>query len=95
LHGGVESQSARRGKPAHGAVESPGILRLLQAIESHGEDLDFQLPRHSMCLDALDYARTGLVAAVVIENFQNPLGSCMPGREEKALVEMLAHKETP
>jgi DNA-binding transcriptional MocR family regulator len=81
------------------AVESPAFFGLLQAIESLGmKTLEISsYPREGMCLDALDYAtRRHKVAAVVInENFQNPLGSCMPDAKKKALVEMLARKETP
>jgi DNA-binding transcriptional MocR family regulator len=81
------------------AVESPAFFGLLQALESLGlKTLEIAtFPRHGMCFDALDYAtRRHKVAAVVLnENFQNPLGSCMPDEKKKAVVELLAKRETP
>jgi DNA-binding transcriptional MocR family regulator len=79
------------------AVESPTFYGILQAslgmkaleIPTH--------PRDGIDLDALDRAiRSHKVrACLLIPNFNNPLGSCMPDENKKQLVEMLARREIP
>ncbi len=81
------------------AVESPTFFGLLQLIENLGmKTLQLStFPRHGICLDALDGAlRLHKVAAVVLmPNFQNPVGACMPDEKKEALVSALARKGIP
>jgi DNA-binding transcriptional MocR family regulator len=79
------------------AVESPTFYGILQAslgmkaleIPTH--------PRHGIDLEALDLAikKNKIKACLVIPNFNNPLGSCMPDKNKKHLVEMLGRREIP
>jgi DNA-binding transcriptional MocR family regulator len=54
-------------------------------------------PRHGISLEALRFAldHTPVRACVVISNFNNPLGSCMPAENKRALVALLARHEIP
>ena len=81
------------------AIESPMFFGILQAIESQGlRALEIPThPRDGISLDALRYAieQNRVRACLVIPNFNNPLGSCIPDENKKALVEMLAEREIP
>jgi DNA-binding transcriptional MocR family regulator len=81
------------------AVESPTYYGFLQIIESLGmKALEIPTnPRTGICLDALDAAlkKHPVKACLVIPNFHNPLGSKMPDKKKKDLVELLAHQDIP
>lgn len=81
------------------AVESPtyfGFLQILQALNLKAVEVPTD-PREGICLDSLKRTfRKNRVAAVLIQsNFQNPLGSCMPDKNKKALVQLLTREKTP
>jgi DNA-binding transcriptional MocR family regulator len=81
------------------AVESPTYFGFLQILESLSlKALEVPTDPHSgMSIDALAGAiRRQRVAAVFVQsNFQNPMGSLMPEKNKKALVELLARNEVP
>ena len=81
------------------AIESPAFYGTLQVIESLGmKALEIPTdPRHGIVLDALASAirRQKIKACLFVTNFSNPLGSCMPDANKKALVELLARREIP
>jgi len=54
-------------------------------------------PRDGMDLDALETAlkKNEVKACLLMPNFQNPLGSCMPEQNKKELVELLTRKQIP
>lgn len=81
------------------AVESPtyfGFLQMLEALNLKAVEVPTD-PRSGICLDALETTiRRKRVSVVLLQgNFQNPLGSCMPEKNKKALVELLSEKEIP
>lgn len=81
------------------AIESPAFYGTLQIIESLGmRALEIPTdPRDGVLLDALASAirRQKIKACLFVTNFSNPLGSCMPESNKKALVELLARREIP
>lgn len=81
------------------AIESPTYYGVLQAIEGLGmKALEIPThPRDGISLEALESAikKKQVKACVLIPNFNNPLGSCMPEANKKQLVEMLARREIP
>ena len=81
------------------AIESPAFYGTLQVIESLGmKALEIATdPRDGIVLDALAAAlrRQKIKACLLVTNFSNPLGSCMPDANKKALVELLARREIP
>ena len=81
------------------AIESPISFDALQCLEVLGlQALEIPThPRDGISLDALRFAieQTPVRACLVISNFNNPLGSCMPDDAKQALVEMLAGYEIP
>lgn len=81
------------------AIESPAFYGTLQIIESLGmKALEIPTdPRDGVVLDALASAlrRQRVKACLFVTNFSNPLGSCMPDANKKALVELLARREIP
>ena len=81
------------------AVESPTYFGILQVIEALGlRVLEIPCdPTDGLDLDALGsaLARHPVRAAVVVTNFSNPLGACMPDPNKRALVRMLADREIP
>lgn len=88
---------ARRGDTI--AIESPAYYGTLQAIEALGLKA-LEIPAHArtgMDLDALEEAlsSTRVAAVLVVPNFSNPLGSCMPDAHKKRLVEMLRRRDIP
>lgn len=81
------------------AVESPtyfGFLQVLEALNLKAVEVPTD-PRTGICLDGLQSTlRKNRVATVLLQgNFQNPLGSCMPDKNKKALVQLLAQKQIP
>jgi len=81
------------------AVESPTYFGILQVIEMLGLRV-CEVPTHSaegVCLEGLAkrLARARVKACVFMPNYSNPLGSCMPDENKRALVEMLAACNIP
>lgn len=80
-------------------IESPTFFGILQVIESLGmKALEIAThPRDGMDLEALEHAikRNRVKACIMIPNFNNPLGSCMPDKNKRALVGMLSRREIP
>ena len=81
------------------AIESPtyfGILQIMSALGLQALEMPTH-PQDGISLDALGFAmeQTRLKACLVISNFNNPLGSCIPDEKKKQLVEMLADREIP
>ncbi|HEY0428608.1 MAG TPA: PLP-dependent aminotransferase family protein [Pyrinomonadaceae bacterium] len=81
------------------AIESPMFYGILQAIESQGlRALEIPThPRDGISIEALAnaVARQSVAACLVISNFSNPLGSCIPDANKKSLVELLAKHQIP
>ncbi len=81
------------------AVESPNYFGIFQAIESMGLKV-VEIPSCFITgveLDALQAAikKFPIKACVVIPNFNNPLGGCMPDENKKKLVEMISKHNIP
>ncbi len=81
------------------AVESPVYFGILQLARSLGLNV-VELPTHpadGLEIDALKpYLEKGkLKACIVVSNFNNPLGSCMPSAHKKALVELVEKYDVP
>lgn len=81
------------------AIESPICFDTLQTLEMLGlQALEIPThPREGISLDALRFAveHTPMRACIVITNFNNPLGSCMPEAKKRELVALLAKHEIP
>ncbi len=81
------------------AIESPTYFGILQALEAQGlRALEIPThPRTGISLDALRFAVENhpVRACLVITNFNNPLGSCMPDENKKELVDLLAAHDIP
>jgi DNA-binding transcriptional MocR family regulator len=81
------------------AVESPTYFGTLQSLEANRlRALEIPThPREGISLDALQFAieHTPVRACLVISNFSNPLGSCIPDEKKKELVQLLARCEIP
>src|SRR5688500_8579013 len=81
------------------AIESPTYFAIFQVMESHGLKV-VEIPTDLITGVDLDYLekaipRFDIKACLFVNNFNNPLGSCMPDENKKRLVEMLAKKEIP
>ena len=81
------------------AIESPMYFGTLQSLEVHGLRA-LEIPTHQrdgISLDALHFAieHNPIKAVLIISNFNNPLGSCIPNEKKKELVELLATYEIP
>ncbi|HMG90507.1 MAG TPA: PLP-dependent aminotransferase family protein [Chryseolinea sp.] len=81
------------------AIESPTYFAIFQLMESHGLKV-VEIPTDPVLGIDIDYLtqaipRFNIKACLVVSNFNNPLGSCMPDDRKKQLVEMLAKKEIP
>jgi len=76
------------------AIESPTFYGLLQVIESCGmQALEIPThPRDGISLDALQLAveQWPIKACLLVPNFNNPLGACMPDDKKRALVALLS-----
>lgn len=81
------------------ALESPTYFALFQVMESHGLKV-VEIPTDPITGIDIDYLaqaipKFDIKACLVVNNFNNPLGSCMPDDKKKYLVDMLAKKEIP
>ncbi|MGC4037701.1 MAG: PLP-dependent aminotransferase family protein [Chitinophagaceae bacterium] len=81
------------------AVESPNYFGIFQAIESLGLNV-VELSSNAVTgldLEALQKTlkKFPVKACVVIPNFNNPLGSCMPDENKKKLVEIISKANIP
>jgi DNA-binding transcriptional MocR family regulator len=81
------------------AIESPMYFGVLQVLESLGlKALEIPThPRDGISLSALRFAveHNPIQACLVLSNFNNPLGSCIPDENKQQLVELLARHEIP
>jgi DNA-binding transcriptional MocR family regulator len=81
------------------AIESPICFDALQTLEAIGlQALEIPThPRDGISLDALRFAieHNDVSACLIISNFNNPLGSCMPDQHKQALVGLLTEREIP
>ncbi len=81
------------------AVESPICFDVFQYMENLGlKALEIPThPRDGISLEALKFAldHHSVRACIVISNFNNPLGSCIPDTRKKELVRLLAAREIP
>ncbi len=81
------------------AIESPMYFGVLQVLESLGlRALEIPThPRDGISLSALRFAieHNPIQACLVLSNFNNPLGSCIPDENKQELVEFLAPHEIP
>lgn len=81
------------------AIESPIYFGILQSMEALGlRALEIPThPRDGISLEALSFAieHTPVRACLVISNFNNPLGSCIPDEHKKELVSLLARHDIP
>lgn len=81
------------------ALESPTYFALFQVMESHGLKV-VEIPTDPVSGIDIDYLtqaipKFNIKACLVVNNFNNPLGSCMPDERKKYLVDMLAKKDIP
>jgi DNA-binding transcriptional MocR family regulator len=81
------------------AIESPISFDALQCLEVLGlQALEIPThPRDGISLSALRFAieHNPVSACLVISNFNNPLGSCIPDDNKKRLVRLLAEHQIP
>lgn len=81
------------------AVESPNYFGIFQAVEAMGLKVVeiSSSPANGLDLDSLQQAikKYPIKACVVIPNFNNPLGACMPDENKKKLVEIITKKNIP
>ena len=81
------------------AVESPNYFGIFQAVESMG----LKVVEISSCfidgveIDNLESAikKYPIKACVIVPNFNNPLGGCMPEENKKKLVELITKHNIP
>lgn len=79
------------------AVESPVYFGILQLAKSLGLKV-IELPTHPVTgvePDALKKVLPAVKACILVSNFNNPLGSCMPDEHKKEVVRMLAEQGVP
>lgn len=81
------------------AIESPTYFAIFQLMESHGLKV-VEIPTDPLLGMDIEYLtqaipRFNIKTCLVVSNFNNPLGSCMPDERKKQLVEMLAKKDIP
>ncbi|MCE1254504.1 MAG: PLP-dependent aminotransferase family protein [Anaerolineae bacterium] len=79
------------------AVESPAYYGILQVIDSLGLKI-VEIPSHpreGISLDVLQSSlkRFPIRAVMVVPNFNNPLGCCMPDENKRALAELAARQQ--
>jgi DNA-binding transcriptional MocR family regulator len=81
------------------AIESPTYFAIFQIMESHGlKVVEIPTdPETGIDIEYLEQAipRFDIKACLFVNNFNNPLGSCMPDDRKKQLVDMLAEKQIP
>jgi DNA-binding transcriptional MocR family regulator len=81
------------------AIESPmyfGVLQVLESLKLRALEIPTH-PRDGISLSALRFAleHNSIQACLVLSNFNNPLGSCIPDDHKQDLVEILAQHEIP
>lgn len=81
------------------AIESPTYFAIFQVMETHGLKV-VEIPTDPVTGIDLNYLEQAIPkfdikACLFVNNFNNPLGSCMPDDNKKQLVDMLAKKEIP
>lgn len=79
------------------AVESPLYFAILQLAKSLGLKV-MELPTHPVYgieIDALKKVLPKIKACLLVSNFNNPLGSCMPEEHKKEVVRILSEKNIP
>jgi DNA-binding transcriptional MocR family regulator len=81
------------------AIETPSFYAILQEIEWLGlraHEISTH-PRHGVDLDSLESAlKTGTIkACIFIPSFQNPIGSCMPEENRRALARLAEQYQVP
>lgn len=81
------------------AIESPTYFAIFQVMASHGLKV-VEIPTDPVTGIDLEYLeqaipRFDIKACLFVNNFSNPLGSCMPDDRKKQLVDMLASKQIP
>ena len=81
------------------AIESPTYFAIFQVMESHGLKV-VEIPTDPLTGIDIEYLaeaipRFDIKACLFVNNFNNPLGSCMPDNKKKQLVDMLAEKDIP
>jgi DNA-binding transcriptional MocR family regulator len=81
------------------AVESPAYFGIMRLAESLGLNV-LELPtnaRTGVEIDALKTAlkRYKITLCLLVSNFNNPLGSCMPDEHKKEVVALLQHYNVP
>jgi DNA-binding transcriptional MocR family regulator len=79
------------------AVESPVYFGILQLAKNLGLNV-IELPTHPVTgieLDALKKVLPKIKLCILVSNFSNPLGSCMPDEHKKEVVRMLAEWHIP
>jgi len=81
------------------AIETPmyfGTLQTLEVLGARALEIPTH-PRDSISLGALQFAieHNPVRAVLVISNFNNPLGSCIPDERNKELVELLKRHDIP
>lgn len=81
------------------AIESPTYFAIFQVMESHGLKV-VEIPTDPVTGIDLNYLEQAIPkfdikACLFVNNFNNPLGSCMPDENKKQLVDMLAKKDIP
>ena len=81
------------------AIESPTYFAIFQVMASHGLKV-VEIPTDPVTGIDLDYLeqaipRFDIKACLFVNNFSNPLGSCMPDDKKQQLVKMLAAKQIP
>jgi len=81
------------------AIESPMYFGVLQVIESL-KLRALEIPTHphdGISISALRFAieHNSIQACLVLSNFNNPLGSCIPDENKQILVDLLASHEIP
>lgn len=81
------------------AIESPTYYGIVHGIMSMGlRAVEIATaPESGMDLGALEAVlrKTKIAAVLLISNFNNPLGSCMPETKKKQLLELLRKREIP
>jgi DNA-binding transcriptional MocR family regulator len=81
------------------AIESPmyfGVLQVLESLDLRALEIPTH-PHDGISISALKFAieHNSIQACLVLSNFNNPLGSCIPDENKQALVELLAQHEIP
>lgn len=79
------------------AVESPVYFGILQLAKSLGLKV-IELPTHPVTgvePDALKKVLSKIKVCILVSNFNNPLGSCMPDEHKMEVVKMLSERGIP